>query len=126
MTDTPGGKEASKKTFGYIELLTKEARKAMTGEFNQKHKGAGFGKIPEILSQSTIDWFTKRDKNIRLTLESINEAKNGQVRMIFNGDSKSARFKMRLDATFSVSGQSPDSPAYLKDLNFAVDARDFY
>ena len=47
MTDTAGGKEAAKKTFGYIELLTKEARKAMTGEFNQKHKGAGFGKIPE-------------------------------------------------------------------------------
>ena len=126
MTDTQGGKEAAKKTFGYIELLTKEARKAMTGEFNQKHKGAGFGKIPEILSKITIDWFTKRDKNIRLTLQSTPEAKNGQVRMIFNGDSKSAHFKMRLDATFSVSGQSPDSPAYLKDLNFAVDSRDFY
>src|SRR5438093_11433871 len=97
MTDTAGGKEAAKKTFGYIELVTKVARKAMTGEFNQKHKGIGFGKIPEILSQITIDWFTKRDKNIRLTRQSTQDAKNAEVRMIFNGDSKSQPFKMILE-----------------------------
>src|SRR5437899_11221141 len=98
MTDTAGGKEAAKKTFGYIEVLTKEARKAMTGEINQKHKGIGFGKIPEILSQITIDWLTKRDKNIRVTLQSTPEAKTGQVRMSVNGDSKSAHRKMPLHA----------------------------
>src|SRR5438445_8879821 len=102
MTDTAGGKEAAKKTFGYIELLTKEARKAMTGEFNQKHKGIGFGKIPEILSQITIDWFTKRDKNIRLTLQSTPEARKAQVGWTSKGNSKIDNFKFGLEQTFSA------------------------
>src|SRR5437879_13464188 len=106
--------------------MNREVIVSKTGWYTHMHKGAWSVKSPAILSQITTYWFIKRDKNLPLPLQSTPESNNGQVRMIFNGDSKSAHFKMRLDATFSVSGESPDSPAYLKDLNFAVDSRDFY
>ena len=125
MTDTPGSREAAKKTYGYIDSLTKEAHRDVSADFNQKHKGIGFNKVPEMLAQTTIDWFSKRDKNVRLSHDATSEAKNGTVRMTFKGEMKGSSFKMRLDASFSVSGQAPEAPSYLKDLNFAVDSRDF-
>jgi len=125
MTDAPGSKESQKRTYGYIDSLTKEARKGLTQEFNAKQKGLAFNKVPEILTKITVDWFQKRDKNVRLSHESTSEARNGIVRMTFKGEMKTSRFVMRLDANFSVSGQSPDSPSYLKDLSLAVDSRDF-
>ncbi len=126
MTDAPTSKETQKRSYQYIDSLTKEARKALTQEFNQKHKGVAFGKVPELLSQTTIDWFQKRDKNVRVSYDGTSEAKNGLVRMMFKGEAKNAKFKMRLDATFSTSDANPEAPAYLRDLNFGLDTRDFY
>lgn len=125
MTDAPGNKETAKRTYGYIDSLTKEARKGLTAELNQKYKGVGFNKVPEVLARTTIEWFSKRDKNVRLSHNGTSEARNGLVRMTFKGEMKSSKFTMRLDATFSVSGPGGDSPSYLRDLNFSVDSRDF-
>jgi len=125
MTDVLAGKEDVKRTFTYIESLTRESRKALTLEFNQKHKGLVFAEVPQTLSQSIIDWFSRRDRSIRLKHDTTSEAKDGQVRMVFSGQVKSITFKMRLDAMFTWSGQSPESPSYLKQLNVMVDNRDF-
>ena len=125
MTDILTGKEDIKRLFTYVEALTRESRKALTLEFNQKHKGIPFAKVPQTLSQSMVDWFAHRDKNVKVVYESTTEARNGTVRMVFNGEVKRVRFKMRLDATFSMTGQTTESPSYLKDLNVTVDNRDF-
>ena len=125
MTDVLAGKEDVKRTFTYIESLTRESRKALTLEFNQKHKDLVFAEVPQTLSQSIIDWFTRRDRSIRLKHDTTSDAKDGQVRMVFSGQVKSISFKMRLDAMFTWSGQSPGSPSYLKQLNVTVDNRDF-
>ncbi len=112
MTDKLAGKDDSQRLLGYVESVAKESRKALTLEFNEKHKGIPF---------NTTAWFGRRDKNLRITAETVNSAKLGEVRAVFGGETKNVRFKVRADATFSVSGGSADSPSYLKELNVSID-----
>jgi hypothetical protein len=125
MTDVLTGKEIVQKTFGYVEAVSKESRKALTTEFNQKYKGTKFSIISELLRQSTLNWFARRDKNFRLSHEETNDSKLGEVRMTFHGESKKVHFKVHLNATFSLSAETTESPCYLKTLNVFVDPREF-
>jgi hypothetical protein len=45
--------------------------------------------------------------------------------MDFLGETKSVRFKVHLHAVFAINGQSPDSPAFLKEVTLLVDPREF-
>ena len=126
MTDAETGKELVARTYGYIENVSKESRKALTAEFNQNHKGIPFNSVPEILKKNTIDWFLRRDKTLKLSHENTSLGKLGEVRMIFQGETKRVRFKVHLNAFFTVSGQSEGSPSFLRDINFTVDPREFH
>jgi hypothetical protein len=121
VTDKLAGKDDVQRLLGYVESVAKESRKALTLEFNEKHKGIPFNSTPRVLQDSLLAWFSRRDKNLKLTAENVNSAKLGEVRAVFGGETKNVRFKVRADATFSLGGGSPDSPCYLKELNVSID-----
>ena len=125
MTDMLKGSQVLQKTFTYIENVTKESRKALMEEFSQNHKGIGINSAPDILRQSVLDWFPRRDPMLKLTHEKTSQGKPGDVRMDFRGETKTVRFKVHLHAVFAVNGQSPNSPAFLKEVNLSVDPREF-
>src|SRR5256884_5479196 len=78
MTDKLAGKDDSQRLLGYVESVAKESRKALTLEFNEKHKGIPFNKTGHILRDSLIAWFGRRDKNLKIIAESVNSAKLGR------------------------------------------------
>lgn len=120
MTDAPTGKEDVQRLLAYAESLAKESRKALTVEFNQKHKGAPFNTVDRVLRDSLVTWFGRRDKNIKITPETTNSTKLGEVRSVFAGETKKVRFKLEANATFTMAGGTPESPCYLKELNVTV------
>jgi hypothetical protein len=120
MTDKLAGKDDSQRLLGYVESVAKESRKALTLEFNEKHKGIPFSTTPNVLRDSLVAWFGRRDKNLKIKPESATSTKLGEVRAVFAGETKSVRFRVRADATFSVAG-GVDSPSYLKELNVSID-----
>ncbi|HVH15185.1 MAG TPA: hypothetical protein VNA15_05635 [Candidatus Angelobacter sp.] len=121
MTDKLAGKDDSQRLLGYVESVAKESRKALTLEFNQKHKGVPFNTTPNVLRDSLLAWFSRRDKNLKIVAESVASAKPGEIRAVFGGETKNVRFKLRADAIFSLAGGSADSPCYLKELNVSID-----
>ena len=121
MTDKLAGKDDSQRLLGYVESVAKESRKALTIEFNERHKGIPFNTTPKVLSDSLIAWFGRRDKNLKIKAESAANAKLGEVRAVFSGETKNVRFRVRADATFSLSGGLVDSPSYLRELNVSID-----
>lgn len=125
MTDAPNSKIVLQKTITYIDNISKESRKALKEEFTQKHKGIVLGSAPDILRQSVLDWFPRRDPMVKLVHEKTSQGSPGEVRMDFRGETKTVRFKIHLHATFSANGPSPDSPAFLRDVNLSVDPREF-
>ena len=125
MTDALNRKNDVQRILDYAEAVAKESRKALTVEFNQQHKGVPFSKASQILQDSLLAWFDKRDKNLKLTYEQTSSVKPGEVRAVFVGESKKVRFKLHADAVFTLTGGTADSPSYLKELNVTVDKRAF-
>jgi hypothetical protein len=125
MTDAPNRKEDVQRILDYAEAVAKESRKALTSEFNQQHKGIPFTKASQVLQESLLAWFSKRDKNLKLVYEQTSSEKPGEVRAVFVGESKKVRFKLHADAVFTLTGGAADSPSYLKELNVTVDKRAF-
>ncbi len=125
MTDPLSGRQDAQRILEYAESLAKEARKALTVEFNQKHKGIPFNTTAQVLRESLLAWFSRRDNNVRLTLETINSTRPGEVRAIFTGEAKKVRFKVHADAMFTLAGGPTESRSYLKELNVTVDRRTF-
>src|SRR5438067_11902005 len=99
MTYKRAVKDYSQSLLGYVESVAKESRKALTLEFNEKHKGIPFDKTGHILRDSLIAWFGRRDKNLKIIAESVNSAKLGEVRAVFGGETNNVRFKAHVDAT---------------------------
>ena len=120
MTDQLAGKEDTQRILSYAESIAKESRKALTLEFNQKHKGIPFNTVPKILQDSLLAWFARRDKNVRVTPGTVNSSKPGELRAVFNGEAKKVQFKIHADATFTMTGESAESPCYLKELNVTI------
>ena len=121
MTDKLAGKDDTQRLLGYVESVAKESRKALTLEFSEKHKGIPFNTAANVLRDSLVAWFSRRDKNLKIKPESSNSAKLGEVRAVFIGETKNVHFRIRADATFSVAGGLADSPSYLKELNVSID-----
>src|SRR5437016_10278219 len=117
MTDKLGGKDDSQRLLGYVESVAKESRKALTLEFNEKHKGIPFNKTGPILRDSLIAWFGRRDKNLKIIAEFVNSAKLGEVRAVFGGETKHVRFKVRAYAKFTLAGGTAEDHCYLKVRN---------
>src|SRR2546427_12176178 len=125
MTDMLKGSQVLQKTYTYVENVTKESRKALMEDFSQKHKGIGINLASDILRQTVLNWFPRRDPMLKLVHEKTSQGKPGDVRMDFLGETKAVRFKVHLHAVFAVNGQSPDSPSFLKEVNLSVDPREF-
>src|SRR5947199_8674731 len=88
MTDMLKGSQVLQKTYTYIENVTKESRKALMEDFSQKHKGIGIILTPDILRQTVLDWFPRRDPMLRLVHETTSQEKPGEVRMDLTGQTK--------------------------------------
>ncbi len=125
MTDAPNKKEDVQRILDYAEAVAKESRKALTAEFSQQHKGIPFSKASQVLQESLLAWFGRRDKNLKITYEQMNSNKPGEIRAVFIGETKKVRFKLHADATFTLVGGAAESPSYLKELNVTVDRRAF-
>ncbi len=125
MTDAPNKKEDVQRILDYAEAVAKESRKALTVEFSQQHKGIPFSKASQVLQESLLAWFGRRDKSLKITYEQTNSTKPGEIRAVFIGESKKVRFKLHADATFMLAGGTAESPSYLKELNVTVDRRAF-
>ena len=125
MTDMLKGSQVLQKTFTYVENVTKESRKALMEQFSQNHKGIALNSASDILRQTVLDWFPRRDPMLKLVHEKTSQEKPGDVRMDFRGETKTVHFKVHLHAVFAVNGQSPDSPSFLKEVNLSVDPREF-
>jgi hypothetical protein len=119
VTDVLSGRQDTQRILSYAESIAKEARKALTIEFSQKHKGIPFDKAPQTLQESLLAWFSRRDKNVKVTAGPVN-TKPGEVRAIFNGEAKNVQFRIHADAMFTTPGGSSNSPCYLKELNVTV------
>ncbi len=65
MTDMLKGSQVLQKTYTYIENVTKESRKALMEDFSQNHKGIGINLAPDILRQTVLDWFPRRDPMLK-------------------------------------------------------------
>ncbi len=125
MTDAPNKKEDVQRILDYAEAVAKESRKALTVEFSQQHKGIPFSKASQVLQESLLAWFGRRDKSLKITYEQTNSTKPGEIRAVFIGESKKVRFKLHADAMFMLAGGTAESPSYLKELNVTVDRRAF-
>ena len=120
MTDVLTGKQDAQRILAYAESIAKESRKALTIEFNQKHKGIPFNTVPKVLQESLLAWFTRRDKNVKVIPGSVN-TKQGEVRAVFSGEAKNVHFEIHADAVFKTVGEGEASPCYLRELNVTID-----
>ena len=125
LTDKLSGPELVEKTFVYMGALVKECRKAVTLKFEREHKGILFETAEDILSKEVESWFSARDKNIKLNRTESKTGKIGEILITFSGTAKDARFKLYVNALFTLAGSSNKAASYLKNLNVNVDKRDF-
>jgi len=120
LTDQLSGKQDAQRIIGYAESIAKESRKALTQEFSQKLKGVPMNTVPKILQESLLSWFSRRDKNVKVSFGFANNSRPGEVRAVFNGEAKNVQFLIHADAMFTMTGSSPDSPCYFKELIVSV------
>jgi lysine/ornithine N-monooxygenase len=124
LTDTPTGREFVEKTFVYITTLSRECRKALTSSF-EKNKGMSFDMVEPAMRKEIESWFAQRDKNILLKFEKSSRGRPGEIQISYSGANKGAHFKFEVDAIFTLTGQTENSPSYLKSINVNIDKRDF-
>jgi hypothetical protein len=127
LTDPLTGKQLVEKSYEYIDRLTKESARALLQEFNASHRKFDPAKLGAEIGNEVVQWFARRDKNVRLTLDpaSIQQQPN-VVRLKFNGSTKDAQFTFGATATtFSVPSGSGPPMSFVKTLVFAVDKTNF-
>ena len=128
MTDVLSGKELVEKSYEYLEKLTRECSKQLAEEYNASRKKFESDKFPKELGDNILQWFTRRDKNLRLNLDSAFAQKDQPhlVHMNFSGSTKDADFKISGTTTsFSIPNAEGRSLSVMKTLVFSVDKRDF-
>jgi hypothetical protein len=130
MTDPLTGKELVQKSYEYVDKLTKECAKVLLEEYGKTHKKFQIGTMPAEIGTNTVQWFERRDKNVRLSFDigSVIKPQPSQVRMKFKGSTKDADFT--LDATvglFVVPGSemSDQTICFVKTLVINADKNNF-
>ena len=130
MTDPLTGKELVQKSYEYIDKLTKECGKVLLDDYNKTHKKFQLGTLASETATNVVQWFEKRDRNIRLALESnsIVNPQPTQLIMKFKGSTKDADFT--LDGSvgvFVVPGSEVNnhSTCFVKTLTIATDKNNF-
>lgn len=125
MTDTQSSTKLVERAFVYLSSVTKECRRALTGRFEQEHKGIPFDSVERVMREEIESWFSKRDKNIRLSHDKSINGRPGEILVTYSGATKDAHFKIHVDSLFTLAGSSDNAPSYLKSLDLHVDKRDF-
>jgi hypothetical protein len=125
LTDVLSGSRLVEKTFSYLTSVTKECRKALTEQFERKHKGIPFGSVEKVMREETESWFAKRDPNIKLSHEKSLNGRPGEILVTYSGSMKDVHFKIQLDSLFTLAGSSSEAPSYLKNLNVHAEKKDF-
>ena len=125
MTDLKSGPQLVEKAFTYMTNLSKECRKTLNAKFGQDYKGIPFSSVEPTMRKEIESWFAERDKNISIKHEKSSTGKPGELLMTYAGWTKDAHFKFQVDGLFTISGGSTESPSYVKNINVAVDKRDF-
>jgi len=102
LTDPLTGKELIQKSADYVDKLTKECAKYLIEDYNRAHRKFQLGKIAAEVSADIVQWFEKRDRNLRLSFDpnSVIRPQPTQVRFRFKGSTKDADFL--LDASVGV------------------------
>jgi hypothetical protein len=125
LTDKLKGSELVEKTFFYVSGLTRDCRKAVTLMFEHEHKGIPFDSVEAIMRRDVESWFAARDRNIKLSYEKSTVGRPGEIRFVYSGATKDARFKIYVSGIFTLVGSSSKASSYVKSLNLNVDKRDF-
>ncbi|MDG6906157.1 MAG: hypothetical protein JRN20_10275 [Nitrososphaerota archaeon] len=130
MTDPLTGKELVQKSYEYVDKLTKECAKVLLEDFNKTHKKFQVGNLADETAASTVQWFDKRDKNVRISYDrnSVMRVQPTQMRMRFKGTTKDADFS--LDATvgaFVIPGTevNDQTTCFVKTLVINADKNNF-
>ena len=125
MTDKLISSVLVEKAFVYITSLTRECRKALVIKFESKYKGIPFDSVDAVLRREVESWFTKRDKNVKLSyIKSVVRA-SGEILVTYSGVTKNDQFNIQVNGIFTLADSSANASSYLKNLNFNVDKRDF-
>lgn len=125
MTDIKSGPQLVEKTFVYMSNLSRECRKALADKFGQAYKGMPFESIEPTMRKEVESWFAERDRNITIKHEKSTAGIRGEILMTYSGAKQGAHFKFHVDALFTISGQPPNAPTYVKNINITVDKREF-
>ena len=130
MTDPLTGKELVQKSYDYIDKLTKECAKTLVDEYNKTHKKFQIGSFPREISNNIVQWFDKRDKNVRLVADpnSITKPQPAQAHIKLKGNTKDADFTLEATAgMFVVPGSqvTDESICFAKTLTINADRSNF-
>jgi hypothetical protein len=130
MTDPLTGRELVQKSYEYIDKLTKECTKVLLEDYNKAHKKFQMGTLPAEIGSNVVQWFEKREKNVKLSFDptSVIKPQPTQVRMKFKGNTKDADFV--LEATvgvFVLPGTEINDQAtcFVKTLVLSADKNNF-
>jgi hypothetical protein len=128
LTDPLTGKQLVEKSYDYVDKLTKECSRALLQEFNASHRKFDQKRVGSVVGESVVQWFAKRDRNVRLNLEPVTANQQPNVaRLRFSGRTKDAQFSIGATlGTFSVpSGDGGGASSFVKTLVFSVDKASF-
>jgi hypothetical protein len=129
LTDPLTGKELVEKSYEYIEKLTRECAKSLVDEFNKGHRKFDSKTFSNEVGSAIILWFNKRDKNIKLNVDSTNAAQQqpNMAHIRFKGSTKDADFEISSTVgTFSVPMSDGKTMTFVKTLVFSVEKNSFH
>jgi len=126
LTDPLTGRQLVEKSYEYIDRLTKECARAIVQEFNGSHRKFEPNKIGSDVGDAIVQWFAKRDRNVKISFDPISIAHPPNVsRLKFNGSTKDAQFTFGATVgTFSIPG-ADGAKSFVKTLVFSVDKTNF-
>lgn len=128
MTDPLTGKELVEKSYEYIDKLTRECAKSLVDEFNTTHRKFDQNSFANEVGDSTVQWFNKRDKNVKLSVDSLNvvQQQPNIAHVRFTGSTKDAEFEISATVgTFSVPSSDGKLLSFVKTLVFSVEKNSF-
>jgi hypothetical protein len=128
MTDPLTGKELVEKSYEYIVKLTKECAKSLVDEFSTTHRKFLSDSYAKEVSGSIIEWFGKREKNVKLAFDSssITTGQPNISHIKFKGSTKDSDFSITSTvSTFTVPSGDGKPLAFVKTLVFSVEKSNF-
>ncbi len=127
MTDPLTGKQLVEKSYEYIDRLTKECAKALIEEFNSTHRKFQPESYSKEVGNSVLQRFSKRDKNLKLDVDTVRNSDQPNVARIgFKGSTKDADFSFSgTVGTFVVPLIDGRTMSFVKTLVFSVDKTNF-